>query len=278
MACGEQNDAAKQHAPWVGRLDVPLLRPLSFVGLGLARSWPIVLGGAFVLSVCLAFQVDCLLARWCLADHCPRDLTKLLSVSEAFGHGIGVLLIVLAAHQLDPPRRWATVRVLSAAYGSGLAANVVKMLVTRTRPHHFDFEGGVLATFGQWLPLTGAGSAGQSFPSAHTATAVGLAVALAWLYPRGRWFFGCLAVLVACQRIESGAHYLSDTLCGAALGLTVAGACVHFGPLCRWFDRLEVRRLGRSPGGTSLAEEPSRPAKHGLLAPGSEHLSCSRGR
>ena len=49
------------------------------------------------------------------------------------------------------------------------------------------------------------------------------------------------AVLVAGHRIESQAHYLSDVLCGAALGIVVATGCLRAGRLPKWFARLEDR-------------------------------------
>ena len=80
----------------------------------------------------------------------------------------------------------------------------------------------------------------QSFPSAHTATAAGLAAALIWLYPQGRLLFTLLAVLVGCQRIVSGAHFPSDVLVGAAAGCLVATFFLHVGRLPVWFDRWEA--------------------------------------
>ncbi|MFH1918857.1 MAG: phosphatase PAP2 family protein [Planctomycetota bacterium] len=200
-----------------------------------------------------ALAVDCPLARWCVDDHCPRFFGLLFGVCEPFGNGLGVLLIVLAVYVLDPRRRAAVWRVLTMSLGAGLAADVVKMLVVRVRPHKFDFQGTVQDTFGQWLPLVSAESGRQSFPSAHTATAVGLAVALSWLYPRGRWLFAALAVMVACQRMEGGAHYLSDTLCGAAIGCLVATACLKSNWLAARIDRLEQRHEARFPWTTESA-------------------------
>jgi membrane-associated phospholipid phosphatase len=69
------------------------------------------------------------------------------------------------------------------------------------------------------------GYAVQSFPSSHAATAAGLAVALAALYPRGRWLYLTFAMLAGLQRIEAQAHFASDVLAGAALGCIVAAAC-----------------------------------------------------
>jgi membrane-associated phospholipid phosphatase len=80
-----------------------------------------------------------------------------------------------------------------------------------------------------------------------------LAVALGWLYPRGRWLFAAFAVMVACQRMEGGAHYLSDTLVGAAIGCLVATACVKRGWLAAQFERLERRHRERFP----WTEEPT---------------------
>jgi membrane-associated phospholipid phosphatase len=213
---------------------------------GSARPAWLLLAPAMLLLAALATAVDCRLSHGALnGGWLVQMLRHALRVAEPFGHGLGVLLILLCVHQLDPARRWALPRVLAGAWLAGIAANVVKLLVVRVRPHHFAFEGGVWSTFGGWLPLAGAGSGGQSFPSAHTATAVGLAVVLAWLYPRGRYAFGILALLVACQRIAGGAHYLSDVLVGAAIGLVVGSVCTLPCRPWRWTDRWESLRFWR---------------------------------
>ena len=121
----------------------------------------------------------------------------------------------------------------------------MKLLLARTRPHSFDFHGGVLKTFGDWLPMTAAGSVGQSFPSGHTTTAVALAAALVWLYPRGWWLFPAMAVLVGCHRIQTGAHFTSDVLWGAALGSLIAMLFLKVGLLPQWLDRLEKKWKGK---------------------------------
>ena len=158
---------------------------------------------------------------------------------ELFGHGLGVIVLVLVLHQLDPSRRWAIPRVLTCALGAGGVADLLKMLVLRTRPYECALDGTVWSTFGQWFSALGAGSTGQSFPSAHTATAVGFAAVLTWLYPRGGLLFPLLAVLAGCQRIVCGAHYPSDVLIGAAAGCVVAQFLLKAGPLPAWFDRRE---------------------------------------
>jgi membrane-associated phospholipid phosphatase len=153
-----------------------------------------------------------------------------------------VLLVVLLVFVLDPWRRWALPRLLLTSLGAGLVVDVVKLSIARVRPHHFDFGGSVWATFGCWFPLGRDGSGLQSFPSGHTATAIGLAFVLAWLYPRGRWVFLALVLLVGVQRVVSGAHYLSDVIVGATIGCTTAFVCLHAGPLASFLDRWECSR------------------------------------
>ncbi len=181
------------------------------------------------------------LARYChylqVEDKFPGDIQRLFGMSEVFGHGLGVLLILITVFVLDPDRRGSLVRLAAAAFGSGLAANCVKLMIARRRPHSFDLDaGGVWHTFCGFGLFGEGGSRMQGFPSAHAATAAGLAIGLTWLYPRGRWLFATFAVLVACQRIQSGAHFLSDTLFGAALGCLVATVCIEH---LRCFDRFE---------------------------------------
>jgi membrane-associated phospholipid phosphatase len=167
-------------------------------------------------------------------------------VFEPFGHGFGVVVVLIVLHQLDRTRRWAMPRLIAAALAAGGAADLVKMLIMRTRPNDVpaDFTGSVWATFGHWLPGLSAASSLQSFPSAHTATAAGFAAALVWLYPQGRLLFTALAALVGCQRIISGAHFPSDVLTGAAVGCAASMFVLRVGPLPALFDGVERRWRG----------------------------------
>ncbi|MBN2293878.1 MAG: phosphatase PAP2 family protein [Pirellulales bacterium] len=200
-----------------------------------------ILAAVFAILGVVAFAVDMPLARYCeyleTEGKFPGDIERLFNMSEAFGHGLGVLMILVTVFVLDADRRRRVARLAAAAFGSGLAVDCVKMMVARWRPHSFDLDsGGVWDTFCGFMLFGGESSKMQSFPSAHTATAVGLAIGLAWMYPRGRWLFTVFAALVACQRMQSCAHYLSDTLFGAALGCLVATVCIEY---VKWFDRFE---------------------------------------
>lgn len=204
--------------------------------------WPQVLGVAVVLALAgvVAVPFDGAVAHFFLGGGCPGELDKLFDLAEVFGHGTGAALVILTVWVLDP-RGWRVAAWLAGAtYGAGMGANVLKMLVARSRPNAVVGEIIGWDTFQAWIPLWTAGRGGQSFPSGHMATATGLAVGLAALVPRGRWLFAGFAVLAGCQRIESGAHFLSDVLWGAAVGLLVGSAVMQ--AYTEWADKHERLR------------------------------------
>ncbi len=192
-----------------------------------------------------ALALDVRLARWCVEGDFPGLVVDVFDVVEPFGNALGVVIVLFAILALDPERRWGIPRIATTAFGAGIMVNLIKICVVRWRPCYFsvkgvfEFDGPVWDTFGSFLPLLRGTAAQQSFPSGHTATAVALAVALFWLYGRGRTLFVVLAVMVACNRVQTNAHYLSDTLVGAAVGCLTATVCLHRGPLAGWFDRKE---------------------------------------
>jgi membrane-associated phospholipid phosphatase len=155
-------------------------------------------------------------------------------LSEGFGHGLGVGWILLTIVTLDRHRRRHVGPLAVLAFGSGMIANAFKLAVQRWRPLHFRGSDSVWDTFAGW-PIAGAGYSSiehlgkeiQSFPSAHAATATGLAIGLTMIYPRGRWLFISGAVLAALQRQAVRAHFTSDTLAGAAIGCLWAAIWLH---------------------------------------------------
>jgi membrane-associated phospholipid phosphatase len=231
--------------------DAPI-RPQASRGFWLALLTPLVL----LAAGAAALPIDLPLAHWCVEGHGEfhQGLARFFSPAEAYGHGVGLIFVFLAIYLLDPGRRWALVRLAAIALGAGLMANVAKLVVLRLRPHEFGFQGGVWTTFGRWFPLWHGLSGEQSMPSGHTALAVGLALGLAWLYPRGRWLFLGMAVLVACQRMTGGAHYLSDTLVGASLGFLSAAIFLKEPGAVSCLRRLE-NRLGAGHEQSSFRSE-----------------------
>lgn len=157
-----------------------------------------------------------------------RSLKDALEICEGFGHGFGAALIVIGALVLAPSKRRYWPWLWSSSLGAGLVANLLKLTVQRVRPRDFNwtFES-VWITFSKEMNQ---GVAMQSFPSAHTATAVGLALILTALFPRGKWFFAVMAGLVGMQRIASSSHFPSDVFAGATIGWLVGMLCVSLLP------------------------------------------------
>jgi hypothetical protein len=197
---------------------------------------------AMLAAAVLVLPLDAPLAWWSPESSRIDALRHVLTAAEPFGDGVAMSFILAAVFLLDPLRRRMLPRVIAISLGAGLMANVVKLSMARMRPYHWMVQGHqhVADSFVGWLPLGLNRGAEQSFPSAHTAAAVGLALALAWLYPRGRPLFAALAVMVGLQRIVVDAHFASDVLAGAAVGWLTALACFRCGPLEGWFDWFEA--------------------------------------
>lgn len=213
----------------------------------LSRRYYILAGMLAALAV-LALAIDVPLAAWFYTPNQPREF-KLFSLAEVFAHGLGVACILLTVYVLDHANRRRVLRLAVCAFGSGLLSNVIKLSVGRYRPRAIDWSNihGVWETYVSWLPCVTQGWVQfknndiQSLPSSHTATATGLALALTWLYPQGRWLFAGFVVLASLQRLQAGAHFASDTLAGAAIGCLFAGWCLAPRGLDRWFARFESR-------------------------------------
>ncbi len=220
-----------------------------------------VLGGAGVA----ALAIDMPLARWIAQGHAPSLLEKLCGLSETFAHGVGILLIAVFVAVLDPAHRIVVPRVMAAALGAGLLANIFKLLVARVRPHHFDLHADALESFAGWFPMLRNTSWEQGFPSSHAAAAAGLAIALACLYPRGRWLFPIMAGLAAMQRVLVEAHFLSDVFWGLSVGCIFAPLCVYGGRISKAFDKLE-QRLATAQMPRPTFSAPARHAQSGAHA------------
>ena len=202
-------------------------------------------GLAFVVSF-----FDISIATFNRHGEIPGDLRRILHMSELFAHGTGVLLAASVVFVFANFKRQFIPRLVACALWPGLIVQAVKHLVQRIRPGKLvpDFPETANQTFyGTWL---NSGELNrvydlQAFPSGHTATVVGLAIGMSWLFPKGRLFFFTLAVLAAIQRISSGSHWASDVLVGAAIGFLGAGALTQNWGLGRVFQIFEHRMTQR---------------------------------
>ena len=206
---------------------------------GAFRRWSVFL--SLVVTGLLALSVDVPLSHAMVKGESLKPLHRFLESIEPFGQPPAVIAVSLAMLLCGGVRRGAGFRIAAGGLLAGLAVDLLKLCVARVRPRHFSFQGTVVDTFSGLFPGSGAGSHMQSWPSGHTATAVGFCLALSAVFPGGRWLFRVLAALVALQRIESGAHYLSDTLFAASAAFAVHVMVFGRGPVGRWFDAIESR-------------------------------------
>lgn len=181
-----------------------------------------------------ALAMDAPVMHWAKDHELRGDLGRLVRLAEVFGWGGTVTLIVLTAAMLDS-RRWRiAVPLAVSSLGAGLLADGLKLMVGRLRPSAATDITSIWDSFVGFLPTLNSELAGmkhyafQSFPSAHAATAAGLAAGLAIFYPRGRWLFALFALLAMTQRVNAQAHWCSDVLAGAALGLLVTALVQSF--------------------------------------------------
>lgn len=131
--------------------------------------------------------------------------------------------------------RWQRgVMVTLGAGTAGLVAEGVKLVTRRMRPEAATEEQlYVFRSFSESALST----SGIGLASSHAAVAFGGCWMLTRLHPEARWLFVALAMGCALSRVMTGAHFLSDVIAGAAVGIGCAWAW--------WEVHLWMERRGR---------------------------------
>ncbi len=99
---------------------------------------------------------------------------------------------------------------------SGLTTDLIKYLLGRMRPSLFF---GDQAQFGFGFFQTA--GAYTSFPSGHSTTVFAIATILALIWRPGLPIYAAGAILVGASRVITGAHWPSDVIAGAFIGVVV---------------------------------------------------------
>ncbi len=188
------------------------------------------------------------------------DLRRELFAWQQYGQGFAIIVTALLIWLLDPPRRRRLLDLGLAVALAQVASSAGKMLIGRPRPrpefmdpHSFPGPLGMypIRVDGQWRLVhawdraAGAGADLWSMPSSHTLFAVMFSAVLSVLYPRARWVFAGLAVMVCIARVLFGAHWPTDVVVGAAVGLAIGWSVARNGWGVRLLDWLWLRLVDR---------------------------------
>lgn len=171
--------------------------------------------------VAAALLLDRTVAQW-VKLHPPFDKRLFLVwVVKLPGNFLFTLAIALLLLLFHPRRQSAAALLLLSAVLGGLFYTVIKWLVGRHRPvngiepfHLDELAGGLKGLF---VPPPN-----LAFPSGHATLSFATAAALCILLPRWRWLFVLLAAVVCAERVLENAHYVSDVIAGAGLGVLAA--------------------------------------------------------
>lgn len=174
--------------------------------------------------------VDVPLARW-LKQYNETALRDVFGVITHVGVSTYYLIVsfvlfvvfMVLARRRAPRLRKAAYQALFvfSAMAATVPVNLLKVAIGRARPrllfredltgfYPFDLE------YDYW-----------SLPSGHAATIVALTMAFYFLWPRYRYLYLALAVLVCASRVIITAHYFADVVAGAYvafLGVLLARA------------------------------------------------------
>ena len=200
------------------------------------------------------FNWDMMLSAPDVMESAPGDLKRFISLSELFAHGFGIALIATGVWLLVAEKRRFIPRIVACAVWPALGVHLVKLCFGRMRPIcYFDedsqahFPANIADTFIGWMPQDSLNTIyhHQSFPSAHTATAWGLAIGLSFVFPKGRALFYTLALFASIQRVSSFAHWPSDVCFGAAIGFVMAGALTQNWGLGGMLSQFEEKVIDR---------------------------------
>lgn len=174
-----------------------------------------------------------LISYWCfdeaiafyIHDHLPRDVRlifKQISKLGVAGYYLGILAVCYGLFRYLFRTDYflkVTVYLASVIIIPGLFCDAIKIIVGRYRPRMLFSD----ELYG--LHFFTLKSKMWSFPSGHSVTFMSLMVALSFLMPRywkWLWTFGAFICLT---RVLVTAHYLSDVMVGAYIGMLGAVFC-----------------------------------------------------
>jgi len=195
------------------------------------------------LATIVATLLDRRLVAW-LATTEPGARARLVSRDwyqflRAVGYLPTWLVLAGAIALLDRRARGVGrgVLVLLAPIAAGALAELAKLVVARERPVRDGVIHNDAAYVWRGLLSGFSDSSNLGMPSSHAAVAFAGAAMLGLLFPPLRWLALALAAGCGLTRLLTGAHFASDVVVGASIGVLTA-----------WALALPTRAGGADPG------------------------------
>jgi membrane-associated phospholipid phosphatase len=159
-----------------------------------------------------------------MAQHQSRAVRSFMRYVSLFGDWPGhtaLGLILLAIAWIRGSKKWTRIflSMLIAMSIAGVTGHVIKRAIPRPRPSvHTELRWGGARFSSKY----------HAFPSGHVGASTAFFSVL--IFARRRIGLACLPIpmLIAFSRMYLGAHYLSDVICAAVLGIFCAFIVAHF--------------------------------------------------
>lgn len=175
-----------------------------------------------IIVIAISFYFDAAVRRW-IAEHTNRTAKHFMRNVSRYGDWLehvlaGLLLVGIAWWRGS--KRWVRIgfTMILACAIAGLVAHGLKITTGRARPsvkQELGWNGPRLS------------SKYNSFPSGHTAATTGFFGVLYFANRRAAICLLPLPLLIAASRMYVAAHYFSDVVCAAVIGILCAWLCAR---------------------------------------------------
>ena len=179
----------------------------------------VVLLGLWACAMAVGLWLDGPVARFAHRAAIDKDHpgNHLMKMAGDWHFTLAVALALIAWH----PQSWRAAGLLAlSALTGGLMYSLFKWLAGRQRPVVLIDPFAFRPFRNGWTGLFD--EPNLSFPSGHTCLAFATAACLGLCIPRWRYAFLALAAVVAAERVAENAHYVSDVIAGAGVGILSA--------------------------------------------------------
>ncbi|HEX4667824.1 MAG TPA: phosphatase PAP2 family protein [Chthoniobacterales bacterium] len=175
-----------------------------------------------LIAVLLAFHFDGTLRQW-VVEHSNRTARQVMRNVSHYGdwpEHIGAGLLVVAVAWWRGNKRWVRIglAMILACAMAGIVARGLKITTGRARPsvkEELGWNGPSLSP------------KHNSFPSGHTAATTAFFGVLLFVNRRVGLALLPVPLFIAASRMYVAAHFLSDVICAAIIGILCAWLCAR---------------------------------------------------